>query len=140
PNSKDIREEIEKALNKLNKSEVVKEIYKIILNDIDNEVISAEEDVLIVKRLYFTEAYNKYIKDFSIEWCVSEDELQTSAIQYETGMKQIPNIKGISDSRRFEEYKAVHPEAIPLSYFPKMRRAWGDMLDEIIMPLNEELR
>lgn len=55
-------------------------------------------------------------------------------------MQEIPNIKGISDSRRFDEYKVVHPEAVPLSYFPKMRRAWGSTLDEIIMPLNDELK
>lgn len=55
-------------------------------------------------------------------------------------MDDIPNIKGISDSRRFEEYKATHPEAVPLSYFPKMRRSWGQMLDEFITPLNDELR
>lgn len=140
PNSQDIREDIEKALSKLNKPEVVKEVYRVILNDIDNGVIDAEEDILTVKRRYFTNTHNQNVKQFSNEWFVSKDELYTSALQYEIGMQEIPNIKGISDSRRFDEYKVVHPEAVPLSYFPKMRRAWGSTLDEIIMPLNEELK
>ena len=140
PNSKDIREDIEKALNKLNKSDVVKEVYRVILNDIDSGVINTDEDLLVVKHHYFTQAYNQNVESFALEWFVSEDELHTSAIQYEVGMNKAPNLKGISDSRRFEEYQSVHPEAVPLSYFPKMRRAWRDMLDEIIMSLNDELK
>lgn len=140
PNSKDIRDDIEKALTKLNKSEIVKQVYRDILNDMDDGLVHMEEDILLVKRNYFTGAYNHYVAHFAQEWCVSEEELHTSAIQYELGMETIPNIKGISDSRRFDEYKKTHTDAVPLSYFPKMRRAWWSRLDEIIVPLNDELK
>lgn len=71
---------------------------------------------------------------------MSEGELQTSAIQYEVGMNDIPNIKGISDSRRFEEYKKLHPGTAPLSYIRKIKRAWVSLLDEVILRINDELR
>ncbi len=140
PNNKDIRNEIEKALKKLNKSEAVKDVYRVILNDIDNGTINAEENTKEVKERYFTKAHDEYIHQFANEWCVSEGELQTSAVQYDTGNEEIPNIKGISDSRRFNEYKENHPEAVPLHYFPKMRKAWGTLLDSTIIDLNDELK
>lgn len=140
PNNKDIRDEIEKALTKLNKSEAVKEVYRVILNDIDNGIIDSTENTNEVKERYFTRVYDGYIHQFANEWCVSEDELQTSAIQYDSGDEEIPNIKGISDSRRFDEYKENHPEAVPFHYFPKMRRAWGTLLDSTIIDLNDELK
>lgn len=140
PNNKDIRDEIEKALKKLNKSEAVKEIYRVILNDIDNGVIDTEESTHAVKERYFTKAYDGYIHQFANEWCVAEAELQTSAIQYGTGNEEIPNIKGISDSRRFDEYKTDHPDARPFQYIPKMREAWGTLLESTIIDLNDELK
>lgn len=141
PNSKDVRDEIEIAMKKLNKSEAVKEIYRIILNDIDNGIINEKEDsLLLVKEDYFTKAYNESIKRFAAEWCVSEDELQTSAIQYEVGDSEIPNIKRINDSKRIDEYKEKHPDIIPLHYFPKMSAAWKNTLEKIIYEINNELK
>lgn len=140
PNNKDIRNEIEQALTKLNKTESVKNVYRIILNDIDNGIVDVKENTNDSKERYVSKVDDQYINEFANEWCVSEDELQTSAIQYKVGNGDIPNIKGISDSRRFDEYKENHPEAVPLHYIPKMRKAWGTLLDQTIVYLNDELK
>jgi type I restriction enzyme R subunit len=79
-NNQDIREEIEKALQKLNKSEIVKEVYHAILNAIDTKEIDANEDIFIVKRRFFTESFDSAIKAFSNNWFVAENELHLSAI------------------------------------------------------------
>lgn len=139
-NSKDIREEIEKALQKLNKSEVVKNVYSAILNAIDNKEVDPEEDILAVKRRFFTESYNHAIEEFAQIWFVRESELHLSAIQYVIGTDPIPNIGGIINSKEFDKYKAVHPEAKPLKYGPEMKRLWRKTLDEVIVPLDDELR
>ncbi|MFV2050844.1 type I restriction endonuclease subunit R, EcoR124 family, partial [Metabacillus sp. YM-086] len=139
-NNQNIRDEIEKALQKLKKSEIVKAVYRGILNAIDNKEISSEIDILIVKRRFFTEAYNKAIEEFANTWFVDEGELHSSAIQYVIGTEPIPNIGGIIDSKQFDKYKAVNPDARPLKYGPEMKRQWRKTLDEFIVPLNDELR
>lgn len=139
-NNQNIRDEIEKALQKLMKSEVVKEVYHAILNAIDAKEIEAEEDILVVKRRFFTDSRNKVIKEFANTWFVEEDELHLSTIQYVIGADPIPNIGGIINSKQFDQYKAVHPGAKPLKYGPEMKRQWRKTLDEVIVPLDEELR
>jgi type I restriction enzyme, R subunit len=139
-NNQNIRSEIEKALQKLKKSEIVKEVYRAIINAIDKKDIKEEEDILIVKRRYFTESYNKAIRDFANMWFVEERELHASAVQYEIGTEPIPNIGGIIDSKQFDKFKAVNPGAIPLKYGPEMKRQWRKTLDEVIVPLDDELR
>lgn len=139
-NNQDIREEIEKALQKLNKSEVVKGVYSAILNAIDNKEVDSDEDILSVKRRFFTESYNHAIEEFAQTWFVKESELYLSAIQYVIGTEPIPNIGGIIDSKDFDKFKAVHPEAKPFKYGPKMKREWLKMLVEVVVPLDEELR
>ncbi|MFJ7890011.1 type I restriction endonuclease subunit R [Lysinibacillus xylanilyticus] len=139
-NNQNIRGEIEKALQKLKKSEVVKEVYHAILNAIDAKEIEAEEDILVVKRRFFTDSRNKVIKEFANTWFVEEDELHLSTIQYVIGADPIPNIGGIINSKQFDQYKAVHPDAKPLKYGPEMKRQWRKTLDEIIVPLDDELR
>jgi len=139
-NNQDIREEIEKALQKLNKSEIVKEVYHAILNAIDTKEIDANEDIFIVKRRFFTESFDSAIKAFSNNWFVAENELHLSAIQYAVGTKPIPNIRGILDSKNFDEYKATNPGASSLKYGPEMKRQWTKLLDEVIVPLGDELR
>ena len=138
-NNQDIRSEIEKALKKLNKSEIVKSVYRDILNSIDTKEIK-EEDILVVKRRYFKEAYNQAISDFANSWFVGENELYASAVQYQIGTDPIPNIGGIINSKQFDKYKAVHPEAKPLKYGPQMKREWRKRLDEVLVPLDNELR
>lgn len=139
-NNQNIRDEIEKALQKLKKSEVVKEVYHAILNAIDAKKIEAEEDILVVKRRFFTDSRNKVIKEFANTWFVEEDELHLSTIQYVIGADPIPNIGGIINSKQFDQYKDVHPDAKPLKYGPEMKRQWRKTLDEVIVPLDDELR
>jgi type I restriction enzyme, R subunit len=139
-NNQGIRDEIEKALQKLNKSEIVKNVYHTILNGIDTEKIDIKEDIFAVKRRFFTESYNKAIKDFANTWFVEENELHSSAVQYEIGTEPIPNIGGIINSKQFDKYKVINPEAKPLKYGPEMKRKWRKTLDEIIVPLIDELR
>ncbi|MGX5469134.1 type I restriction endonuclease subunit R [Bacillus toyonensis] len=139
-NNQNIRDEIEKALQKLKKSEIVKDVYREILNAIDTKEIDSEEDILVVKRRFFTVSYNKAIKEFANAWFVEENELHLSAIQYVIGTDPIPNIRGIINSKQFDKYKAVHPDAKPLKYGPEMKRQWRNTLDEVIVPLDDELR
>ncbi|PHG04747.1 deoxyribonuclease [Bacillus toyonensis] len=139
-NNQDIRAEIEKALQKLNKTECVKEVYHAILNAMDAEELDENEDIFMVKRHYFTQTRDKAIKEFSEEWFVSENELHSSAIQYMIGTDPIPNIGGIIDSKNYEGYKKVHPEAKPFKYAQVMKRDWRKVLDEVIVPLDDELR
>lgn len=139
-NNQDIRQEIEKALQKLNKSEIVKEVYHAILNAIDTKEIDANEDILVVKRRFFTKSYDNAIEAFSNTWFVEESELHLSAIQYIIGAEPIPNIRGILDSKEFDKYKAANPDAKPLKYGPEMKRQWTKLLNEVIVPLGDELR
>ncbi|WP_273836287.1 type I restriction endonuclease subunit R [Guptibacillus sedimenti] len=139
-NNQGIRDEIEKALQKLKKSDIVKEVYNTILNGIDTEEIDIQEDIFAVKRRFFTQAYNKAIEDFTNTWFVEENELYSSAVQYEIGTDPIPNIGGIINSKQFDKYKAVHPDAKPLKYGPEMKRQWRKLLDDVIVPLKDELR
>jgi type I restriction enzyme R subunit len=139
-NNQNIRDEIEKVLQKLKKSEIVKDVYRAILNAIDTKEVDPEEDILVVKRHFFKESYNKTIEEFANTWFVDEDELHSSAIQYVIGTEPIPNIGGIINSKQFDKYKAVHPDAKPLKYGPEMKRQWRKTLDEVIVPLNDELR
>ncbi|MCM3758722.1 HsdR family type I site-specific deoxyribonuclease [Sporosarcina aquimarina] len=139
-NNQDIREEIEKALQKLNKPTVVKNVYDAILNDIDAGKVDADEDILTVKRRYFTHAYDNTIEKLSKTWFVEESELHLSAIQYAAGSDSIPNIRGILDSKQFDKYKAVNPDAKPLKYGPEMKREWLSVLNDAIVPYGDELR
>lgn len=140
PHRTDIREEFEEALSKMNKSDVVKEMYRQMLNDVDSGKISPDEDLFSVKREYFTKERNHLIEEFSNEWCVSTDELKTSAMQYEVGMKDIPNIKKVYKSRDLKKYGLKHPDVKPLKYNGLLKNAWFDILDTNIIPLTEELR
>lgn len=139
-NNQDIREEIEKALQKLNKSTVVKEVYREILNAIDTGEVDENEDVFVVKRRFFTQSFDQAIQEFADTWFVSESELHLSAIQYEVGTQPIPNIRGILESKQFTEYKKANPKVSPLKYGPEMKRQWTQLLDEVIVPLGDELR
>ena len=139
-NNQNIRDEIENALQKLKKSEIVKDVYRKMLNAIDTNEIDAEEDILAVKRSFFTSARDKAIHEFANTWFVEEDELHLSAIQYVIGTNSIPNISKINNSGQFEKYKAVHPDAKPLKYRPEIKRQWKKTLDEVIVPLDDELR
>lgn len=137
---KNLRNEIEKALQKMKKSEQVKEVYDAILNAIDAGEIDTEEDILVVKRRFFTRVRENSLRAFSKKWCVSIDELHSSAIQYMIGVDPIPNIGSIITSADFNAYKQLHPEAKKLKYNPEMKRHWKDLLDTVVVPLDDELR
>ncbi|WP_040977797.1 type I restriction endonuclease subunit R [Oceanobacillus jeddahense] len=139
-NNKNIRDDIENALRKLEKAEIVKNVYRAILNAIDNKEVDVDEDIFIIKRAFFTEAKNNAIEDFSNTWFVEKNALHLSAIQYMVGMNYIPNTSDIINSRDFSKYKDVNPEAKPLKYGPEMKRQWRKTLDEVIIPLDDELR
>ena len=138
--NKNVRDDIEKAMQKLNKSEVVREVYRAILNDIDSKRVDPEEDIFALKRRYFKTARDHAISDFATSWFVSEDGLHSSAIQYVVGMNPIPNIGSIIDSLNFEEYKVLHPNTKKFQYGPEMKREWRKVLDEVVVPLDGELR
>lgn len=138
--NKNVRDDIEKAMQKLNKSEIVREVYRAILNDIDSKKVDPEEDIFALKRRYFKTARDFAIKDFATSWFVSEDGLHSSAVQYVVGMNPIPNIGSIIDSLNFEEYKVLHPNTKKFQYGPEMKREWRKALDEVVVPLDGELR
>ncbi|MCY7810627.1 HsdR family type I site-specific deoxyribonuclease [Bacillus spizizenii] len=139
-NNQNIREEIESALQKLEKSDIVKKVYREMLNAIDTKKVDEEEDILGVKRRFFTKERSQAVREFANTWFVAEDELYLSAVQYVVGADPIPNIGGIINSKQFDQYKAVHPDAKPLKYGPELKRQWRRTLDEVIVPLDGELR
>ena len=138
-NDQDIRSEIEKALQKMNKPEVVKDVYRSILNAIDDGEIQ-EENIFAVKRRFFTRSYDQAISDFAATWFVEEDELYASAVQYHIGADPIPHIGRIISSNNFEKYKEANPGAIKLKYGPGLKRQWRMLLDEVVIPLRQELK
>ncbi|MCY7883812.1 HsdR family type I site-specific deoxyribonuclease [Bacillus spizizenii] len=139
-NNQNIRDEIESALQKLEKSDIVKNVYRKMLNAIDTKKVDEEEDILGVKRRFFTKERSQAVREFANTWFVAEDELYLSAVQYMIGADPIPNIGGIINSKQFDKYKAVHPDAKPLKYGPELKRQWRKTLDVVIVPLNDELR
>ncbi|MCY8361230.1 HsdR family type I site-specific deoxyribonuclease [Bacillus spizizenii] len=139
-NNQNIRDEIESALQKLEKSDIVKDVYREMLNAIDTKKVDEEEDILVVRRRFFTKERSQAVREFANTWFVAEDELYLSAVQYVIGADPIPNIGGIINSKQFDQYKAVHPDAKPLKYGPELKRQWRKMLDEVIVPLDGELR
>ncbi len=140
PNNKNIRDEIEKVLEKMRKAEIVTTVYRAILHAIDMGEVDEKEDILSVKRQFFTKKRTEIIHDFAQTWYVSLDELYTSAVQYSIGMEPIPNISNIMSTANFDAYKAIHPDVKKLKYNPEMKRTWRNILDEQILPLDAELR
>ncbi|MDT2814541.1 HsdR family type I site-specific deoxyribonuclease [Vagococcus carniphilus] len=139
-NSQDIREEIEKALAKMNKTEQVKSVYRNILNKIDTGEVSADGDILTLKRVFFTTERDRVIREFADEWCVSESELHTSGLQYEIGVSEVPNIKKITKSRDLEKYREKHPDVKPFKYNTLLKKAWIECLESTIIPFIDELK
>lgn len=139
-NDKDIRKDIEKALQKLNKTEAVKKVYGEILNAMDGGSVAEKEDIFVVKRHFFTQERDRVIQEFAKEWMVSEEELHSSTIQYMVGLEPIPNIGNIIDSNDYKSYKHLHPEVKPFQYAQEIKRAWRKDLDEAVIPLDNELR
>lgn len=138
--SKSALEELFKTLQQQDKADIVMGIYREISNEIGQIKLNSKEDVLELKYKFFTQALDKVIKDFSEEWFVSKDELNLSAIQYTVGADIIPNISRVINSKDFESFKVIHPEANPFKYAQAMKQGWQKELDEKVVWLNDELR
>lgn len=85
-------------------------------------------------------AKNQVIDDFANTWFVEVDRLHLSAVQYVIGMDPIPYIGRIINSKQFDQYKAVNPATKPLKYGSELKRQWRKVLDEVIVPLRDELK
>ena len=139
-NSPDVRDEIETAMMKLNKAEIVRKVYRDILDAIDTNSVDENADIFSIKRLYFTKAKNTIIHKFAEEWAVDSDPLYSSAVQYTPGAEVTPNIGNIIDGSNFEVYKQLNPDAKRFKYPQDIKRAWRIVLDEAVIPLENELR
>lgn len=139
-NNTDVRHEIENALKKLNKSEVVKEVYQKILDQIDKHPEEQYSDIFSLKRKHFTNTKNQIISDFAKEWKLGEYELHTSAIQYVAESKDIPYLTSIMEKADFLEYKNENNNSNPFKYKQQMKESWYDVLNKDILPLDNELR
>ena len=139
-NSPDVRDEIETAMMKLNKAEIVRKVYRDILDAIDSDDVDENADIFSIKRLYFTKAKNTIIHKFAEEWAVDSDPLYSSAVQYTPGAEVTPNIGNIIDGSNFEVYKQLNPDAKRFKYPQDIKRAWRSVLDEAVIPLENELR
>ena len=139
-NSPDVRDEIEKAMMKLNKAEIVRNVYREILDAIDSDDVDENADIFSIKRLYFTNAKNNVIHSFAEEWAVDVDQLYSSAVQYTPGTENTPNIGNIIDSSNFEIYKQNNSNIKRFKYLQNIKRAWRIVLDEVVIPLENELR
>lgn len=139
-NDSGLRNEIEKALQKLNKSEEVRNVYRAILNAVDTGLIDKEDDIFVVKRKFFTDAVTTEIDAFANAWFIKASELFSSKVQYKLGQSLIPNMGAIIGSKNYDGYKALHSDAKPFKYAQDIKRAWREVLDKILMPLEDELK
>lgn len=139
-NDSGLRDEIEKALQKLNKSEEVRNVYRAILNGVDTGLLDKEDDIFVVKRKFFTDAVTAEIDAFADEWFVKASELFYSKVQYKLGQSLIPNMGAIIGSKNYDGYKALHSDAKPFKYAQDIKRAWREVLDKKLMPLEDELK
>lgn len=135
-----IREDIEIALQKLNKAEIVKDVYRSILNDIDNGVVGKEEDIFSVKRQYFNTRRNEIIENFAETWFVDPDQLYSSALQYRAKMDGVPNNSGIMGNSDFNSFKVVNPDVSMITYLGNLIPEWEKTLTQSIVFLDDELK
>ena len=55
-------------------------------------------------------------------------------------MEPIPNVKSIIESKDYDAYKEQNPDVKPFKYPQMMKRAWRKVLDEQVVPLDNELK
>lgn len=133
-------QELTEILEQQNKAEIVMEVYKDFVNKAKVEKSKSVEEILDLKWNLFSEARNKVIEDFSEKWFVSKEELNLSAIQYDIGNQNIPNISKVIESIDHESYRKKNPELNPIKYTQTMKQEWRKELDEKVGWLNEELK
>lgn len=135
-----IRDEIEKALQKLNKPTRVRKVYEDILDQIDKDKDDLQKDIFILKRQFFTKERDNIIAEFAEEYKVDEYELHSSAMQYTAGSEEIPNMRKVMGKIDFAAYKEDHPDMNPFKYRQMMKNNWSKTLNEELIPLENELR
>ncbi|TDM05174.1 type I restriction endonuclease subunit R [Macrococcus lamae] len=135
-----IRDEIEKALQKLNKPVQVRKVYQNILDEIDQDKDNIQSDVFSLKRQFFTKERDHIIAEFAEEYKVDEYELHSSAMQYTAGSEEIPNMGNVMEKIDFTSYKKEHPDMNPFKYRQMMKKKWNETLNEELIPLENELR
>ena len=135
-----IRDEIEKALQKLNKPTQVRKVYQDILDQIDKDKDDLQEDVFSLKRYFFTKERDHIIAEFAEEYKVDEYELHSSAMQYTAGSEEIPNMGNVMEKIDFAAYRKDHPDMNPFKYRQMMKNKWSETLNEELIPLEDELR
>jgi type I restriction enzyme, R subunit len=99
-----------------------------------------KEDIFVLKHHFFKSAREKAVHDFANTWFVSYDELHLSSLQYYNGEEAMPNIRSIINSASFEDYAASNADAKRLKYTPEMKRQWKSLLNELIIPIDTELK
>lgn len=139
-NNQDTRDQIEEAMKKLNKSEAVRAIYRMILDAIDENEIDADEDVFVLKRRYFDTAVDDVIDQFSQTWCIPVGDLHSSVIQYYSSDQEVPGLSDLNQHMDTKQYKAQHPDANLFKVRFDMKSAWKKELDDVVMPYRDELR
>lgn len=55
-------------------------------------------------------------------------------------MEPIPNTGSVIERENYEKYKGRYPEMKPFKYSQAMKKAWRQVLDEEVIPLEDELR
>lgn len=135
-----IRDDIERALQKMNKPDIVRDVYRSILNDIDTGAIPKDEDIFSIKRYYFNQRRNQIIEDFANEWCVREGQLHNSAVQYRVKMGDVPNSSGIMKSADYQSYKDKNAGANMIEYMGGITPRWEQILLNQVLPLDNELK
>lgn len=131
-------DEIDSFLEQRAVSVSIKEVYINLLNTIKDNHFSKKE-IYQLQKEYLMNQKKSMLDNFSEKWCVSVEELSISAMEYQKGMEKVPNISGIINSRDFEAYKVKKPEAKPFKYSQQMKLAWHKLLDNCVIPLEEEL-
>ena len=124
----------------MNKPEIVRDVYRKILNDIDSGAIPKDEDIFSIKRYYFNQRRNQIIEDFANEWCVREGQLHNSAVQYRVKMGDVPNSSGIMKSADYQSYKDKNAGANMIEYMGGITLRWEQILVNQVLPLDNELK
>lgn len=98
------------------------------MDAIDNEGTDRNEDIFSIKRHYLTQAITNAIQIFATEWII----FICGPIYARHG----PHTK--IDSKNYDGYKSVNPDAKPFRYAQDIKREWRERLDETVVPLGNE--
>ncbi|MFZ4868188.1 AbiH family protein [Enterococcus entomosocium] len=131
------KSEVINLLKQKDKKEFIIDLYDKILNSITSPI--DKEVVNNLKQQYFGNEVASILSEFSHEWCVSEEDLELSSMQYKKGMDTIPNLRKIIENKDFEEYKKKHPESNIFKYSQELKHNWQSVLENKLIYIKEEL-